>query len=74
MTDEPFNVIAGIDTHADTHHVAIITEYGRPLVDKEFLAVGSGYRKIFDFITQFGPVIGVGVEGTGSTAPNCPGS
>jgi transposase len=66
MTDEPFNVIAGIDTHADTHHVAIITEYGRPLVDKEFLAVGSGYRKIFDFITQFGPVIGVGVEGTGS--------
>jgi len=66
MPDETPNVIAGIDTHADTHHVAIITEYGKRVADKEFLAVGSGYRKIFDFITQYGPVIGVGVEGTGS--------
>jgi transposase len=66
MTDEQFNVIAGIDTHADTHHVAIITEYGRPVADEEFPATGSGYRKIFDFIAGFGPVIGVGVEGTGS--------
>lgn len=66
MTDENTNVIAGIDTHADTHHVAITTEYGRPVADKEFLAVGSGYRKIFDFITGFGTVIGVGIEGTGS--------
>lgn len=66
MNDEQFNVIAGIDTHADTHHVAIITEYGRPVADEEFPATDSGYRKIFGFITGFGPVIGVGVEGTGS--------
>ena len=26
-------VVVGIDTHADTHHVAVITNYGRPLVD-----------------------------------------
>jgi transposase len=66
MTDEPINVIAGIDTHADTHHVAVITEYGRPVADQEFPATGPGYREILDFITTFGPVSGVGVEGTGS--------
>ena len=66
MANETTNVIAGIDTHADTHHVAVINEYGKPLADREFLAVGSGYRKIVDFITSYGTVTAVGVEGTGS--------
>lgn len=66
MANDLLKVIAGVDTHADTHHVAIITEHGQHIADQEFLAVGSGYRKICDFITQFGTVIGVGVEGTGS--------
>jgi transposase len=46
--------------------VAVIKEHGKPLADKEFLAVGSGYRKIVDFITSRGIVTAVGVEGTGS--------
>jgi transposase len=66
LASEPTNVIAGIDTHADTHHVAVINEHGKPLADKEFLAVGSGYRKIIEFITSHGTAIAVGVEGTGS--------
>ncbi|MDV2980523.1 UNVERIFIED_CONTAM: transposase [Actinomycetes bacterium ARC8] len=66
MASQPKKVIAGIDTHADTHHVAVINEHGKPLADREFLAVGSGYRKIIDFITSYGTVIAVGVEGTGS--------
>jgi len=66
MTNEHLKVIAGIDTHADTHHVAIISETGRHVADQEFLAAGSGYRKIIEFITGFGPVIAAGVEGTGS--------
>ena len=66
MATETTNVIAGIDTHADTHHVAVINEYGKPLADREFLAVGSGYRKIVEFITSYGSVTAVGVEGTGS--------
>ena len=60
------NVVAGIDTHADTRHVAVINEHGKPIADREFLAVGSGYRKIIDFITSHGTVMAVGVEGTGS--------
>lgn len=66
LATETTNVIAGIDTHADTHHVAIINEHGKPLADKEFPAVGSGYRKIVDFITGYGTLTAVGVEGTGS--------
>jgi transposase len=66
MANEHLKVIAGVDTHADTHHVAIIAETGAHLADREFLAVGSGYGKIIAFITGFGPVIAAGVEGTGS--------
>ena len=66
MASEPTKVIAGIDTHADAHHVAVINEHGKPLADSEFLAVGSGYRKIIDFITSHGTAIAIGVEGTGS--------
>lgn len=66
MTNERFKVIAGIDTHADTHHVALITDYGKRLGDRKFLAVGSGYREIAAYLTSYGPVAAVGVEGTGS--------
>ena len=66
MTSMDLKVIAGVDTHADTHHVALITEYGKHLDDKKFLAVGSGYREIAAYITGHGPVIAVGIEGTGS--------
>ncbi|MET4133855.1 transposase [Pseudarthrobacter sp. PvP090] len=66
MATETTNIIAGIDTQADTHHVAIINEHGKPLADREFLAVGSGYRKIVDFVTSYGTVTALGVEGTGS--------
>lgn len=66
MANEEFKVIAGIDTHADTHHVALITDYGKRLGDRKFLAVGSGYRQIAAYLTRFGPVTAVGIEGTGS--------
>lgn len=66
MANDLLKVIAGVETHTDIHHVAIITEHGKHAADKEFLAVGSGYRKIFAFITEFGPVLVVEIEETGS--------
>jgi transposase len=62
----PRTIFAGVDTHKDTHHVAIVDDLGRPIADREFLAVGSGYRKIIDFLHAHGIVDAVGVEGTGS--------
>lgn len=66
MTNETAGVIAGVDTHADTHHVAVINEHGKHLADKKFLTNSAGYRAIIDYIAAFGPVLAVGVEGTGS--------
>ncbi|MBT2586509.1 IS110 family transposase [Arthrobacter sp. ISL-95] len=66
MTNDLIRVIAGVDTHADTHHVALISQHGTHLADEKFVATGSGYRAIIGYITQFGPVIAVGIEGTGS--------
>ncbi|GAA3404550.1 IS110 family transposase [Pseudarthrobacter polychromogenes] len=63
---EEVRVIVGVDTHADTHHVAVVTEHGRPLADREFVATGSGYRKIVEFARSYGEVVAFGVECTGT--------
>ncbi len=59
-------VVVGIDTHADTHHVAVVTEYGKPLGDREFPTTSAGYREVLGFVTGFGEVLQVGMEGTGT--------
>ena len=59
-------VVVGIDTHADTHHVAVVTDYGRPLVDAMVPATASGYRKALALVGEYSQVDKVGVECTGS--------
>jgi transposase len=58
--------VVGVDTHADTHHVAVVTEYGKPLADRAFLTTAAGYQEVLVFITGFGEVLQVGMEGTGT--------
>jgi transposase len=60
------DVFVGIDTHADTHHVAVVNQLGRHLADREFPADPGGYRRLLDWISSIGSVAGVGVEGTGT--------
>lgn len=43
LTQELPQVIVGVDTHADTHHVAVVTEYGKPIADQKFAATAAGY-------------------------------
>ena len=59
-------VVIGVDTHADTHHVAVVTEYGKPLADRAFPTTATGYREALAFLTGFGDVLQVGMEGTGT--------
>jgi transposase len=66
MTTIQPEVIAGIDTHADTHHVAVIDSDGRRLGDAGFPATLIGYQAIAAFIGAFGLVQHVGIEGTHS--------
>lgn len=59
-------VIAGVDTHKDTHYAAVITTTGQHLGAAEFPTTPAGYRALAAFIAGFGSVSEVGVEGTGS--------
>lgn len=59
-------VIGGVDTHADTIHVAAIDDCGRDLGDAEFPTSPAGYRSALRFLTGFGPLQMVGIEGSSS--------
>lgn len=63
---EPRVVIGGIDTHADTIHVAVIDEQGRPIGDREFVTTPAGYRAALAFLVGHGRLGVVGIEGTSS--------
>src|SRR5690625_3635005 len=59
-----WHVIAGVDTHKDTHFAAVITATGQQVGAAEFPATGTGYRALAEFITCHGPLLRAGVEGT----------
>jgi transposase len=66
MTTKQVEVVAGVDTHADTHHVAVIDMVGRRLADEAFPATSAGYAALLAFVLSFGRLLRVGIEGTGS--------
>lgn len=59
-------VIAGVDTHKDTHYAAVITATSQRLGAAEFRTTPAGYEALAVFIAGFGALAKVGVEGTGS--------
>ncbi len=59
-------VVGGIDSHKDTILVAVITELGVAVEDREFPTTVAGYRDATDWLAGHGPVTAVGVEGTSS--------
>jgi hypothetical protein len=64
MTDTQLEIVAGVDTHADTHWAAIITMTGQHVADKQFPATPDGYARLIEFITGHGRLARVGAEGT----------
>ena len=59
-------VVVGIDTHLDTHHVAVITDAGKPVADGEFPTSPAGYNQAVRWAQSFGMIVIAGVEGTSS--------
>ena len=47
-------MIGGVDTHADTIHVAAIDDLGRELDDREFPTTPDGYRDAITFLIRHG--------------------
>jgi transposase len=59
-------VVAGVDTHADTHTVAALDQIGGRLGTATFPTTTAGCQQLLGWLRGFGPVGRVGVEGTGS--------
>jgi transposase len=59
-------IVGGVDTHADQHVAAAIDSNGGVLGIESFPADGAGYQRLVGWLTAFGPVTRVGIEGTGS--------
>jgi transposase len=59
-------VIGGVDTHKDVHVAAVLDELGRLLATATFATTTIGYRQLHRWLCEFGEVLAVGVEGTGS--------
>nr|WP_306238748.1 MULTISPECIES: IS110 family transposase [unclassified Ornithinimicrobium] len=59
-------VIGGIDTHADTHALAVIDSRGQLLGTTTVPATAAGNRQALAWLASHGTVHSVGVEGTGS--------
>jgi transposase len=59
-------IVAGVDTHADTHYGAVLDQRGRLLDTAQFPATGAGHRQMLTWIRGLGHLSRVGVEGTGS--------
>jgi transposase len=68
MTGPARGVVAGVDSHTDSHDAAVLDDRGRLLGRRRFPADGSGYRELLSWVQRFGPLAAIGVESTGSYA------
>ena len=66
MTPEPGCVTGGVDTHLDVHVAAVVDHLGGILGTESFPTTVAGYRRMLRWLSSFGPLHAVGVEGTGS--------
>lgn len=62
----PRSVIGGVDTHRDEHVAAAIDSMGRLLGVQSFSTDTDGHHALLDWLSSFGPVVMIGIEGTGS--------
>ena len=68
MNERRARVVGGVDSHADTHAVAVLDERGVLLGASSFAATSVGYRALLSWFRSFGEIDRVGVESTGSYA------
>ena len=66
MTNLARSITGGVDTHLDVHVAAALDERGTLLGVESFATTESGYKKLLGWLSDFGPVELVGIEGTGS--------
>ena len=62
----PPGLVAGVDTHQDTHTLAVLTAQGAVIATRSFPADQQGYDDLAAHLDRIGPLTAVGVEGTSS--------
>ena len=62
----PCLVTGGVDTHLDLNVAAALDPIGGLLGVAGFPATLAGHRQMLGWLSGFGPVARVGIEGTGS--------
>jgi transposase len=60
------SITGGVDTHLDVHVAAALDERGALLGVERFETTAEGYKLLLAWLSDFGPVELVGIEGTGS--------
>jgi transposase len=65
MAQADVEVTGGVDTHKDTHTAAAVDAAGRVLGSAQFPATAYGYAALLAWLSGFGNLTLVGVEGTG---------
>jgi transposase len=63
---EARTITGGVDTHLEFHVAAALDPVGTLLGTKTFAANTSGYKALCSWLSAFGAVAKVGIEGTGS--------
>jgi transposase len=66
FTEPATKVIGGVDTHKQFHVAVVINMIGHVLGTGRFDANPTGYQSLLDWLSSFGVVYKVGVEGTGA--------
>jgi len=66
IVEARLGVIGGVDTHLEFHVAAALDPIGALLGTRSFGANAAGYADLLNWLSDFGEVTKVGVEGTGS--------
>jgi transposase len=64
--DQDRHVLAGVDTHKELHVAAVIDTDDTVLATRSFPTTRTGYRALLTWIGEYGTLVRIGVEGTGS--------
>ena len=62
-------IVGGVDTHLDVHVAAALDAIGGVLGVESFVTTPKGYTAMLEWMSAFGTISKVGVEGTGAYEP-----
>lgn len=66
MSEKRTEIVGGLDTHRESHVAAVVDITGVLLGAESFPTTGAGYEELLAWMSSWGALRRVGVEGTGS--------